>query len=161
MGVIVVLFVIALVAWMIFTQVAARQQVTVSCRLGAAEAREIVAGSFGVAWSQVGGRGTDNFRPRMRFRPPVISVDYRPASPGACEVHIWCSAFATKCGAMNHAQLVWRKKLSLARRLAGGAAPGAPGAVGVAGDAISFHPDGQQAAPAQPGTRTSVSGLDG
>jgi len=30
------------------------------------------------------------------------------------------SAFSTKYGAMNHAQLVWRKKSALARRLAGG-----------------------------------------
>jgi hypothetical protein len=146
MGVIILLLFLAFIGWAIFTQVAARQQLTIACPAGAATARELVAGSFGAAWSRVDGRGIDNFRPRLRYRPPVISVSYLAAESGACEVHIWCSAFSTKYGAMNHAQLVWRKKAALARQLSSaaghpqaGAGP-VPGVVEPAGENAGQRP---------------------
>jgi hypothetical protein len=126
MGIVMVLLFLVGLGWIVFTQLMARQQVTVSLPAGAAATRQLVAASFGGSWSRVDGRGADNFRPRLRYRAPVISVDYQETQLGTCEVHIWCSAFSTKYGAMNHAQLVWRKKAALARRLAEGAGPGQP-----------------------------------
>jgi hypothetical protein len=141
MGFIFLLVIIAIVGWNVFMQVAARQQLTVSCTGGVAAAQQLVAASFGAAWNRVQGRGDQNFRPRLRRRPPVISVDYRVVGGDGCEVDIWCSHFDTMYGAMNHAQLVWRKKRALASRLAA-------------------SPAGIEGAPAAGAARPPVSGLD-
>ncbi|TDC62068.1 hypothetical protein E1200_27055 [Actinomadura sp. GC306] len=108
---------VLLVGWLIFIQVTARQQLEVATPLPPAAAREIVLESFGFAWSQSHGLGTDNFRPRMRMHRPTISIDYEPAEGGGCFVQIWVSAYTKQAGLWLHAHLCWRKKRYVARRL--------------------------------------------
>lgn len=117
MGFLLVLLLLACVAWVVFTQVGGRQQITFSTEHDVAEARQIVAASFGVVWTRVQGRGQENFRPKMRAHAPVLSIDYEPVEGGGSTVDIWCSDYKTKFGLMVHAQLMWRKKRALARAL--------------------------------------------
>ena len=112
-----VLLLLAFAAWMVFTQVGGRQQISVSTDHDIAEARRIVAASFGVAWTRVGGPGQENFRPRLRAHAPVLSIDYEPAESEGSTVGIWCSNYKTTYGLMVHAQLMWRKKRAVARAL--------------------------------------------
>jgi hypothetical protein len=103
--------------WVIFTQAGGRQQLDVHVPYSVDIARSVVRKSFGSAWSKgVEGEGTDNFRPRLRKRPPTLSVDYKLAENG-CDVHIWASHWVSWYGVMGHAQLVWRKRLYVARKL--------------------------------------------
>jgi hypothetical protein len=117
MGVLVVLVLLVLAGWVLFTQIGARQQITVSTKHDLASARRIVSESFGVTWTRVKGRGNENFRPKLRMHAPVLSVDYSTDENGKCSVHIWCSDYKTKVGAMAHAQLMWRKKRAVAQAL--------------------------------------------
>ncbi len=132
MSVLWVLGVLVICAWIIFTQVGGRQQLDVLSPYDVARTRELVNSRFGVAWSRVPGRGDDNFSPRLRAYTPTLSVSYKPAS-GGTNVSLWCSAYSTKMLVMAHAQLMWRKKRSVARALAqadsrslSGAVPGLP-----------------------------------
>jgi hypothetical protein len=59
----------------------------------------------------------DNFQPRLRKRPPTLSVNYEPAEDGGCDVSVWASHWVSWYGVMGHAQLVWRKRLYVARKL--------------------------------------------
>jgi hypothetical protein len=117
MAFLVVLLLLVWAGWVVFTQAGARQQITISTKHDVATARQMVAASFGVVWTRVKGRGQENFRPKLRMHAPVLSVDYQPAEGGGSSVHIWCSAYKTKFGLMAHAQLMWRKKRSVARAL--------------------------------------------
>ncbi len=117
MGFLIVLVLLAWAAWVVFTQVGARQQITISTEHDVAAARKMVAASFGAVWTRVKGRGQENFRPKLRMHAPVLSVDYRSADGGGSSVHIWCSDYKTKFGLMAHAQLMWRKKRAVARAL--------------------------------------------
>lgn len=117
MGFLLVVLLLAGLAWVVFTQAGGRQQISVSTEHDVAEARKIVAASFGVVWKRVKGRGQENFRPKLRAYTPVLSVNYEPAEGGGCTVHLWCSDYKTKFGLMVHAQLMWRKKRAVARAL--------------------------------------------
>jgi hypothetical protein len=117
MGFFVVLLLLAFLAWLAFTQVGGRQQVSVSTGHSVDESRQIVAASFGLAWSQADGPGQENFRPRLRAHAPVLSIDYESAEGGGSTVDMWCSNFKTTYGLMIHAQLMWRKKRAVARAL--------------------------------------------
>ena len=117
------IFIFCLVAicclgWLIFTQLGGREQLDVHVPYSVVIARSIVRKSFGPAWSKnVDGRGADNFKPRLRKGPPVLSVDYEPTEDGGCDVHIWASAWTSTLGLRWHAQLIWRKRLYVARKL--------------------------------------------
>lgn len=116
MGVLIVLLILAFIAWNIFTQVMARQETSVPCSYDPTTARAIVSKSFGIWWTRVQGRGDDNFRAK-RSKPPVISISYDISENGGCNVDIWCSSGVKRYGVLNHAQLVWRKKRAVARAL--------------------------------------------
>lgn len=118
-----ILLFIALVAWLIFTQVAARQQVDLSVNRSERDAAAEIAGYFGMLWTQVHGVGDINYRPKLRMNAPTISIKLQPVDLGRCEVSIWTSAWTVRYGLMWHAQLMWRKKRGLAARLATPAAP--------------------------------------
>jgi hypothetical protein len=118
MGALITVLVLAFVAWAIFTQVAARQQTSISCSCDLATARRIVSKSFGIWWNAVPGRGDDNYRPKRGSKAPVLSISYGTAEGGGCNVDIWCSHGVKNYGVLNHAQLVWRKKRAVVRALA-------------------------------------------
>jgi hypothetical protein len=143
MGFLIVLVLLAWAAWVVFTQVGARQQITISTEHDVAAARKMVAASFNVVWTRVKGRGQENFRPKLRMHAPVLSVDYQSADGGGSSVHIWCSDYKTKFGLMAHAQLMWRKKRAVARAL------NPPGPVGPAALASPPEP-ASLAVPARP-----------
>lgn len=144
MGFLIVLVLLAWAAWVVFTQVGARQQITISTDHDVAAARKMVAASFGVVWTRVKGRGQENFRPKLRMHAPVLSVNYQSADGGGSSVHIWCSDYKTKFGLMAHAQLMWRKKRAVARAL------NPPGPAGP--EALASPPEPPSAAvPARPG----------
>jgi hypothetical protein len=125
MGVLVTLLVIAFIGWMVFVQIGARQQVDLVVNGSEQDVAEQVRGYFGALWTQVAGVGHLNFRPKLRARPPTLSVSFRPNGTASCEISVWTSAFTTRYGAMNHAQLAWRRKHALAARLNNlAAAPG-------------------------------------
>jgi hypothetical protein len=112
------LIVLCGLGWLIFTQLAGRQQLDVHVPDSIDVVRSVVRKSFGPAWSKdVEGKGMDNFRPRLRKGPPVLSVDYEPTEDGGCDVHIWASAWTSMWGLMGHGQLIWRKRLYVARKL--------------------------------------------
>lgn len=117
MGVLVVMIILVLLGWLVFTQLGGRQQLSVLSPHDVASTRKLVSNLFGVAWSRVPGRGDDNFKPRLRMYAPTLSVSYQPAEDGT-DVQLWCSAYTTKMGLMGHAQLMWRKKRSVAHALA-------------------------------------------
>jgi hypothetical protein len=110
--------VILLISWAIFVQFSARRQVDLSVGLSERDAAQAIAGYFGALWTQVSGQGELNYRPKLRRNAPTLSISLRPVSLGQCEVSIWTSAFSTRYGLMEHAQLMWRKKRGLASRLA-------------------------------------------
>lgn len=118
MGVLIVLLVVAPVAGAAFVQIWARQQVSIFWPHDIASARRVVRSSFGPAWSTVPGRGDDNFKPKLRARAPVLSISYLAGEGGGCAVDIWCSQLVTRYGFIEHGQLMWRKKCSVARALA-------------------------------------------
>ncbi len=118
MGALITVLVLAFVAWAIFTQVAARQQTSISCSCDPATVRRIVSKSFGIWWNAVPGRGDDNYRPKRGSKAPVLSISYGMAEGGGCNVDIWCSHGVKNYGVLNHAQLVWRKKRAVVRALA-------------------------------------------
>jgi hypothetical protein len=113
-----VLAILAVTGWNIFVQLGARQQVSVPVPADITAARQMVASCFGITWSEVDGRGEDNFRPRLRSGGPVLSVGYSPNGAGGTDVEIWCSHFRKRYGCMEHAQLMWRKKVAVSRALA-------------------------------------------
>lgn len=117
MGVVAVLVLLLVIAWVSFTQVGGRQQLDVLSPHDVARTRQLVGSLFGIAWSPVPGRGDDNFKPRLRAYAPTLSISYRPTG-GGTEVQIWCSEFQTKVLLMAHAQLMWRKKRSVASAIA-------------------------------------------
>lgn len=117
MGVLAVLIILVLLGWLIFTQVGGRQQVSVLSPHDVADTRKLVGNLFGIAWSRVPGRGDENYKPRLRMYAPTLSVSYEQAASGT-EVQLWCSSYITRMGLMGHAQLMWRKKRSVARSLA-------------------------------------------
>lgn len=117
MSVIVILMIIALVAWAVFLQIQARKQVDIATSLSEQDAAQVVTDYFGVLWTQVGGAGHLNYRPKLRVGAPTISISFAPSGTTACEVSIWTSHFHTRYGLMSHAQLAWRKKRALAGRL--------------------------------------------
>jgi hypothetical protein len=117
-----VLAILVATGWNIFVQLGARQQVSVPVPGDITAARQMVASCFGITWSQVDGKGVDNFQPRLRSGSPVLSVHYSPNRAGGTDVEIWCSHFRKRYGCMEHAQLMWRKKLAVSRTLARAAA---------------------------------------
>jgi hypothetical protein len=129
-GILIFLLVLAFIGWAAFTQVSARQQTSVSCPFDVATARAVVAQCFGRSWAPVSGKGDLNYKPRMRARPPVISVSFDASDSGGSEVDVWCSAFSRRYGLLEHGQLVWRKKRALARALTEAAPASALGSQG-------------------------------
>ena len=117
--VLLVLVVVALGAIAIFLQTQARQQVSVRSPHSPPQVLQLVRQQFGPTWRDVPGSGDVNFVPRMRKQPPTLSIDIVPSGTGS-EVQIWTSEWASKFGIMNHAMLMWRKKRSLAARVAQG-----------------------------------------
>ncbi|MEU8347459.1 hypothetical protein SAMN05443665_104141 [Actinomadura meyerae] len=117
-GFLIVAGILLVLGWAVFTQVAGRQQVEVLTALPPEEARRVVHESFGKIWRRTDGLGVDNFRPLLRLHSPTISVDYEPLDGGGCAVQIWVSQFTTQAGFIRlHAQLCWRKKRYVARRI--------------------------------------------
>jgi hypothetical protein len=117
-GVVIFLLVLAFIGWALFTQISARQQTSVTCPFDVASARAVVAECFGRSWALVDGKGDLNYKPRLRARAPVISVALDAADRGGSQVDIWCSAFTKRYGLLEHGQLVWRKKRTVAHALA-------------------------------------------
>jgi len=117
MGILILLAILAVIAWNVFVQVAARQQATISTSGDVASARRTVSAAFGSTWARVEGKGDDNFRQKLRMRAPVLSVSYQSNRTGGTEVDIWCSHFKKRYGCMEHAQLMWRKQRAVARFL--------------------------------------------
>ncbi len=115
MGILILLAILAVIAWNVLVQVSARQQATISTLADIASARRTVSAVFGPTWTRVDGKGDDNFQPKLRMRAPVLSVSYQSNAAGGTEVDIWCSHFKKRYGCMEHAQLMWRKKLAVAR----------------------------------------------
>jgi hypothetical protein len=111
------LLIILIVAWAVFVQIGARQQVDVATKMTEQDAGEVVRNYFGALWSQVDGPGHVNYRPRLRAYAPVISISFSPDGTRECGVSIWTSSWKTRYGLMVHAQLVWRKKMALCGRL--------------------------------------------
>jgi hypothetical protein len=119
----IIVLVLAVCGWNIFVQVAARQQVNVPVAISEQAAAQLVVEHFGVMWTAVSGPGHLNYRPKLRMRAPMLSVDFSPESGSACTVSIWMSNAITRYGLVHHAQLAWRKKLQLAGKLRAHAAP--------------------------------------
>jgi hypothetical protein len=162
MGILIFLFLLAAVAWAAFTQIAARQQVSVSFPYGVTTARGLVSGPFGVGWTAVPGRGDDNFKPKMRVRAPVLSVSYRAGGSGGCEVDIWCSAFVTRYGLIHHAQLMWRKRRAVARILTQPAQLSSPQLAGAAAsDTTQLNLQGAARIPAEAPRESAAAHLNG
>ena len=101
MGLLLVLL-LAFVAWMVFTQVGGRQRISVSTEHDIAEARRIVATSFAIAWTRVEGPGRKTSVPgcvRMpRFCPSTTNPPKAKAPPLASGVRtirllmaLWCT----------------------------------------------------------------------
>lgn len=114
-----VLFVVVLVAalaWWIFAQIQARQQVDVESHVNAQQADEIVRKYFGFGWERVNGPGRHNFRARFRKWPPTMSINVA-SRPDGCVVQIWLSAWEPAPFLINHATLAWRKQRGLAKRV--------------------------------------------
>lgn len=146
MEVLIVLLILAFIGWATFTQFSARQQTSISCPYDTDTARAIVANCFGRSWALVSGKGDLNYKPRMRARAPVISVSFDAAQHDGSEVDIWCSAFTKRYGLLEHGQLVWRKKRSVAHALtqaAVGSSQGAAPAISN-GSAVPTEPEHQQ-----------------
>jgi hypothetical protein len=118
MGVLITLLFLAVVGWNTFTQIMARQQTSISCSYDIATARKIVSQSFGMWWKAVPGKGDDNYKSKRGSNAPTLSIDYRVAESGGCNVDIWCSQGTKRYGLLGHAQLVWRKKRAVAGALA-------------------------------------------
>jgi hypothetical protein len=125
MGVFWTLLVIALISWAIFTQIDARRQLDVSVAIPEQDAAEIVRDCFGVVWTSVSGPGEVNYRPKLRAGAPTVSVSFTPNGIQECEVALWTSYYHTRYGVMAHAQLMWRKRRQVARRLTARAQVGA------------------------------------
>lgn len=129
MTAVIVIIVLVVIVWMVFTQSQARQQVDVSSPLSPPEAAQVTRKYFGPIWTAVQGEGQFNYRPKLRKLPPTVSIDIKPAAHGS-DVHIWTSAWSGKFGIMNHATLMWRKKRGLASRLAPGSVQKQPPGAG-------------------------------
>jgi hypothetical protein len=112
-----IILVIALIAWAIFMQIAARQQLDLSVNRSERDAAAEIASYFGLLWTHVSGAGDINYRPKLRMKAPTLSISLRPVDLSRCEVSIWTSAWTVRYGLMWHAQLMWRKKRGLAARL--------------------------------------------
>lgn len=120
---VIALAVVAGLASLVATQVAARRQVDLEVTCARAQAAQVVEKYFGPAWTRVSGPGTYNFRPKLRLHAPTISITLR-GSETRSEVSVWTSDYDTVYGGMYHAGLMWRKKRGLAKRLrATGAVP--------------------------------------
>jgi hypothetical protein len=117
MGVLVVIVLLALVVWLIFTQTQARRQQQVSTLLGRTGVLQAVDEVFGKTWKRVQGPGYVNLKPMLRAHAPMLSIDVETNDGGGSDVDIWMSAFSRRYGAVAHAQLIWRKKRQLASRL--------------------------------------------
>jgi hypothetical protein len=114
----VIVLLLVLLGWMIFVQIAARQQVAVYLGISEQEAAQLTMSYFGRLWTQTPGAGHLNYQPAMRSHAPTISIHFEPSGTAACAVQVWVSSFETaRFGRMAHAQLAWRKKQGLARRL--------------------------------------------
>lgn len=116
-GVIVVILLVAWLAWTIFVQVQARQQLHLSTPLGKIAVQEVIDRTFGSSWARVAGPGHVNVRQKLRRNSPTISIDVEPGVSAGCEIDIWMSSATTRYGMAGHAQLVWRKKRTLAQAL--------------------------------------------
>src|ERR1700753_1540760 len=92
------LVIIAFVAWTIYVQIGARQQVEVATKLTEQDAGELVTDYFGVLWTLVDGPRHVNYRPKLRAYAPVISVSFTPDGTRACAVSIWTSSWKTRYG---------------------------------------------------------------
>lgn len=75
---VIVIIVLVVLGWMVFTQGQARQQVDVSSHLSAQEAALVTRKYFGPAWTLVDGPGQFNYRPKLRKAPPIISITITP-----------------------------------------------------------------------------------
>jgi hypothetical protein len=115
-----ILIVVCGLAGVTFMQVAARGVLVVTVPYPAEVARSVVRESFGLVWDKFAeGDGTDNFQARLRRHPPTLSAEYEPAEDGGCVVKLWASRFVSYYGVMGHAQLIWRKRRHVARKLQG------------------------------------------
>ncbi len=115
----VVVVVLAVLAWSIFTSAGARRLDTVQTPLPPDEAARFIREWFGVLWSPVAGSGDLNFRRKLGTHLPTISVAVRFGPAGGSEVEIWTSDWVSKFGLMYHSQSAWRRKRALASALAG------------------------------------------
>lgn len=111
------LMIIMVIAWTIYVQIGARQQVEVTTDLAEQDAGELVRNYFGTLWTLVDGPGHLNYRPKLRVAAPVVSISFSPDGTHKCGVSVWTSSWHTRYGLMAHGQLAWRKKLGVASRL--------------------------------------------
>jgi hypothetical protein len=114
---VILLIIIVIVGWRIFVQVAAHRQVSVALDISELEASQVTMAYFGSLWNQVPGPGQLNFQPRLRANAPTISIDFEPDGVARCAVQVWTSGYFVRYFIMAHAQLMWRKKRGLIRRL--------------------------------------------
>jgi hypothetical protein len=111
---ILILVMMAVIAYLIVTTIKGREQLNVQSRYSPEEAARAVSQGVGGMWKPVDGRGQLNFKQRLKRGAPTISVDLVPDTQG-CRVDIWVSAWEGKWGLMNHGGSAWRKKNAIAR----------------------------------------------
>lgn len=114
---IVILVLVVIIGWIIFVQVGARQQLEVETEVDESAARAVVRRAFGMGWSEAYGPGEASYTPKLRSRAPTISASVSGRGNNRAVVTLWASEWQSKFGLMNHAQLAWRKKRSVAGRL--------------------------------------------
>lgn len=112
-----VIFVLAVLAGIVFVQLGARQQISVDSPLPPAEAEQAIKKYFGATWQSDDGPGDFNFTRRFGRDPATLSVNLEPASAGGSQIGIFVGGSHTLFGVMGHAFLMWRKKRGLAKRL--------------------------------------------
>jgi len=112
-----VMIVIAFLAWLTFTQVQARKHTILHTPLGKLQVQEAIDKTFDSMWTRTAGPGHVNVKPKLRSHAPTISISVESGNQSGCDVDIWMSRWVTRYGVAGHAQLVWRKKLSLGSAL--------------------------------------------
>ena len=116
MGALIVIALVIIVGLVGFVQIAARHETDLHSPLSQADAASIVAGSFGALWKPVDGPGNFNYKPKLRQKAPILSINV-VEQPNGSEVQMWVSSGVTNYGLLLHAQLMWRKKLATARKI--------------------------------------------
>lgn len=115
--VVIIVVLVAGIAYTIYNTIAARQQVEIVVHGREPEVLARVQGYFGRTWTRVGGPGDINVRPALRYQPATLSIDVAEQFGGQCRVSIWTSSWTNHAFLMGHAQLARRKKNGLAAAL--------------------------------------------